>query len=417
MSRVALLVGVLLALAAAGAAALIVISAPSFNMALYAVGASEKSAYIIAVAVVAAVLALIGMRPGTRVISFAAILIAIATMIVALTPGAQALRLAGEKRVNLDFGRYLGSDIEKEAKGNPKKTVPYATVDGHALEADVYVAGGGKGSGTTRPIVVVHGGGWSSGDKGDASRFSQWLADNARATVFDIAYRTSPQPNWKAAVGDVKCAIAWVKSHATDPDWNIDVAKVTLLGRSAGGHLALLAAYTPGDPKLPPSCAIEGAAAAKPEAKPDDKAPAENKAAAEPQGVDTRVEAVIAYYAPTDLAWGFAHPGNQSAYDIAAKIRGFVGSPPDGAADLYKLLSPTERVTAAAPRTFLIHGGRDQMIPKQHMELMADKLHAAEVRHETLLIPYAQHGFDFVFGGFSEQIVEVVLLRFLQAVR
>jgi acetyl esterase/lipase len=415
MSRVALLLGVLLALVAAGAAALIVISAPSFNLALYAIGASEKSAYIIAAAVVAAVLALIGMRPGTRVISFAAILVAIATMIVALTPGAQALRLAGEKRVNLDFGRYLGSDVEKEAKGNPKKTVTYATVEGRALEADVYVSKSGS-SAPTRPVVMIHGGGWAAGNKGDAAQFSQWLADHAHATVFDIAYRTAPLPNWKAAVGDVKCAIGWVKTHPTDPDWAVDPAKVTLLGRSAGGHLALLAAYTPGDAKLPPSCPIAGAGAgdAKPDAQVDEKAATDAQKKQAPAPINTAVESVIAYYAPTDLAWGFAHPGNQSVYDVAAKIRGFVGASPDGAADLYKLLSPTERVTADAPRTFLIHGGRDQMIPKQHMELMADKLHAAGVRHETLLIPYAQHGFDFVFGGFSEQIVEVVVLRFLE---
>ena len=37
------------------------------------------------------------------------------------------------------------------------------------------------------------------------------------------------------------------------------------------------------------------------------------------------------------------------------------------------------------------------------------------MRYETLIIPYAQHWFDFVFGGFSEQIVETVLMRFLDA--
>jgi hypothetical protein len=44
---------------------------------------------------------------------------------------------------------------------------------------------------------------------------------------------------------------------------------------------------------------------------------------------------------------------------------------------------------------------------------MADKLHDAGVRFETLFIPYAQHAFDFVVGGLSGQIAETVLLRFL----
>jgi hypothetical protein len=46
---------------------------------------------------------------------------------------------------------------------------------------------------------------------------------------------------------------------------------------------------------------------------------------------------------------------------------------------------------------------------------LTEKLHTAGVRYDTLIIPYAQHGFDFVFGGLSEQIVESVVLRFLAA--
>ena len=47
------------------------------------------------------------------------------------------------------------------------------------------------------------------------------------------------------------------------------------------------------------------------------------------------------------------------------------------------------------------------------MELLVDKAHAVDVRVETLTIPYAQHAFDFVFGGLGEQISETVLLKFL----
>ncbi|MES1165210.1 MAG: hypothetical protein ABUR63_05605 [Verrucomicrobiota bacterium] len=92
-----------------------------------------------------------------------------------------------------------------------------------------------------------------------------------------------------------------------------------------------------------------------------------------------------------------------------------IGGPPESTGELYKMLSPTERVTPKAPRTLLIHGGRDQFVGKQHVDFLTEKLHQAEVRYETLIIPYAQHSFDFVFGGFSEQIVETVLMRFLAA--
>lgn len=387
MSRVVLsvvlLLGLVLAVAAAGAAALIVLPAPSNQLAMAAILAGEKSFAIIVAAVAASVLAFVGSRPGaSRGLAALAVLLALAAIVLALSPAAQALRLASERRVDLDFGRYLNARIDTQGPIAAAKTVTYATIDGVPLGLDVYAASPAKGP--SPAVLVVHGGGWSAGEKGDASLFSQLLANHGY-TVFDVQYRLAPQPNWKAAVGDVKCAVGWVKQHASGPDWNVDPKQLTLLGRSAGGNLALLTAYTPGDPKLPPSC----------------------------DAPDTTVESVIDYYGPADLAWGYDHPANPRAYDIHAKLTGFTGGTPSTAADLYRLLSPTARATASAPRTLIIHGGRDQLVAFHDSELLADRLRELNVPCETLFIPFAQHGFDFVHGGFSEQIAEQVALRFL----
>lgn len=387
MSRVVLsvvlLLGLVLAVAAAGAAALIVLPAPSNQLAMAAILAGEKSFAIIVAAVAASVLAFVGSRPGaSRGLAALAVLLALAAIVLALSPAAQALRLASERRVDLDFGRYLNARIDTQGPIAAAKTVTYATIDGVPLGLDVYAASPAKGP--SPAVLVVHGGGWSAGEKGDASLFSQLLANHGY-TVFDVQYRLAPQPNWKAAVGDVKCAVGWVKQHASGPDWNVDPKQLTLLGRSAGGNLALLTAYTPGDPKLPPSC----------------------------DAPDTTVESVIDYYGPADLAWGYDHPANPRAYDIHAKLTGFTGGTPSTAADLYRLLSPTARATASAPRTLIIHGGRDQLVAFHDSELLADRLRELNVPCETLFIPFAQHGFDFINGGLSEQITEQVVLRFL----
>jgi acetyl esterase/lipase len=389
MSRVALSVvlflGVVLAIAAAAVAALIVVPAPSNQLAMAAILAGEKSFVIIAVAILASILAFIGSRPGAaRGLAALAVLLSLAAIVLALSPAAQALRLASERRVDLDFARYLRSSIDTLGPIAAPKTVTYATVDGVKLGLDVYVASGSGSKGPSPAVLVAHGGGWSAGEKGDASLFSQMLAAHGY-TVFDIQYRLAPQPNWKTATGDVKCAVGWVKQHASGPDWNIDPKRLTLLGRSAGGHLALLTAYTPGDPKLPPSC----------------------------DAPDTTVESVIDFYGPADLAWGYDHPANLRAYDILGKLTGFTGGTPSTAGDLYRLLSPTSRATAAAPRTLIIHGGRDQLVAFHSSELLADRLRELGVPCDTLFIPFAQHGFDFIFGGFSEQIAEQVVLRFL----
>jgi acetyl esterase/lipase len=238
----------------------------------------------------------------------------------------------------------------------------------------------------SRPILVVHGGFWSAGDRGEATLASRRLADLG-FTVFDVEYRTAPQPNWQAAVGDVKCAIGWVKRHARTTEWKVDPTKLTLLGRSAGGHLALIAAYTPDDPVLLPTCDVGDAS--------------------------LTVDAVIALYAPTDLAWGYAHPSTVRGVDSSARMRAFIGGTPDVATDRYRMLSPVDRVTKTSPRTLLAHGGMDQLVPYEHMQRLADKLETVGVKHDALFIPYAQHAFDFVSGGFSSQLLEATILQFL----
>ena len=384
MSRVASILGLLIALAAAAGAALIVSPAPTRMLALLAILAGERSLLIIAAALLASILAFLGSRPGTRLTSFFAIVLSLGAIVLALVPPAQALRVASEQRVDLSFGRYLRAAIDSQGPIKAERTATYATVGGRALGLDVYVPRGGTPA-PAPAVLVVHGGGWSSGDRGDSSRFSEMLAQHGYV-VFDVEYRTSPQPNGQAATGDVKCAIGWVKAHAAAADWQVDPKRITLLGRSAGGHLALLAAYTPGDPKLPPSC----------------------------DAPDTTVESVIDYYGPTDLVWGYEHPGNPNVYDGRNRIEKLTGGTPSTQAALYHELSPIERITPQSPRTLLIHGGRDQFVAKAHAEMMSDKLRAAEVPFDFLLIPYAQHGFDFMFGGFSEQIAEAIALRFLE---
>jgi acetyl esterase/lipase len=211
--------------------------------------------------------------------------------------------------------------------------------------------------------------------------------------VFDVEYRIAPQPNWQTALGDVKCAIGWVKQHASTNDWNVDAKRVTLLGRSAGAHLALMAAYTAAADDLPASCPSSGAAGG--------------------SVVDSTVEAVISLYGQTDLTSAYAHPANLRAADSPEKLRAFLGDAPEREPERYRAMSPTERVTAAAPRTLLVQGGRDQFVAPEQMERLVARLAALGVPHERLFIPYAQHAFDYVPGSFSGQILEATLRRFL----
>jgi len=379
--------GLLLATGAAGASVLIVLPAPTKSLALAAIVASERSAFLVAAGVVALGIAFVLRGVESPFIAYATGLLSVIAVVFGLVPLVQARQLAASRGVPLDLKRYLHAQVDTEGPGHPDRTVPYLTVDGRALSLDVYLPAPRPAT-PGRPLLVVHGGVWQAGQRGEASLQSRHWAELGY-TVFDVEYRLAPQPNWQTAVGDVKCAVGWVKQHASSPEWNVDPTKVTLLGRSAGAHLVLTAAYTAGATDLPPSCAAPDAAA------------------------DTSVESVVSLYGPTDLAWAYDHPANPHVADSPAMLRAFLGDSPAREPDRYRALSPTERATAKSPRTLLVQGGRDQFVSPEQMGRLAGALGAVGVAHETLLIPYAQHGFDFVPGSFSSQIFEATLRQFL----
>jgi acetyl esterase/lipase len=379
------LAGMLLAVGAAGAGALIVLPAPSKTLALAAIVASERSAFLVAAAVIALGIALVLRGVGSPFIASVIALLSVSAIALGLVPLVQARQIAQARGLSLDLKRYLHAQTDTEGPGHPDRTVPYATVDGgRVLSLDVYLPTP-RPAKPSRPLLVVHGGFWAAGQRGEASLTSRALAEQG-FTVFDVEYRIAPQPNWQTALGDLKCAIGWVKQHASTGDWNVDPKKIALLGRSAGAHLALMAAYTATAGDLPSSC---------------------------PSG-DTSVESVIALYGPTDLAWAYAHPANLHAADSPAKLRAFLGDAPEREPERYRAMSPTERVTATAPRTLLAQGGRDQFVAPDQMDRLAARLTALGVPHETLFLPWAQHAFDFVPGSFSSQILEATLRAFLK---
>jgi len=88
----------------------------------------------------------------------------------------------------------------------PATTVTYATIEGQALKADLYLP---KTSSAAPLVVSIHGGGFISGSRG-RTPYTSWLADNGYA-VLDVDYRlaTATQHTWDTADADVGCAMTW----------------------------------------------------------------------------------------------------------------------------------------------------------------------------------------------------------------
>jgi acetyl esterase/lipase len=144
------------------------------------------------------------------------------------------------------------------------------------LHLDVYHIPSAK---PTPVVIQLHGGGWIRGDRPSSYRgFAALLA--AGMSVVAVEYRNAKDAPAPAAIQDTRCAMAWVKAHAAQ--YNFDPNRVILYGGSAGGHLALMGAYAPASFN-PPGCTDQ-----------------------------PRVAAVLDFYGPTNLAEGLTQNGSSS---------------------------------------------------------------------------------------------------------
>jgi acetyl esterase/lipase len=381
----------------------IIFPAPSYNFWLLSVLASEWSlafGALGAFGILCGLLARVG--DGGRVWLVSTISGGLAVLL-SLYPLGAGLQAAREHGVSLSLRQYVSGSVSEAAAGASENaagsfsTYTFMNAGGSALQLDAYlppveVETNGAG------VVVVHGGSWNASARSDFPQWNRWLTRQGFA-VFDVDYRLAPQPNWQTATGDVKCAVMWVKRHAAE--FRVSPDRLVLLGRSAGGQLALLAAYTADDARLPSSCPRA--------ADLDEPAPGDSP------GADVR--AVVSFYGPTDLLWAYDNPGNRRVIDGPTILRRFVGGDPHASnetRELFRLASPVAHVTPRTPPTLLIHGGLDQLVRSENMELLGGKLKEAGVPFRLVLIPYAQHGFDYNFNGWGAQIVQRVLLDFLR---
>lgn len=123
-------------------------------------------------------------------------------------------------------------------------------VGAHRLAVDVYEPAG-VADRTARPaVLMIHGGGWAAGDRGELRDLAM-LAAREGVVAFSMDYRLTSQHGvrWPMPADDVAEVLAWLRTHAGD--LRIDPQRIALLGGSAGGHLAAWAARDPDPAKRP----------------------------------------------------------------------------------------------------------------------------------------------------------------------
>jgi len=200
--------------------------------------------------------------------------------------------------------------------------------------------------------------------------------------VFDVEYRMPPPVRWLDEIGDVKSALGWVAVHAAE--YHVDPSRISILGSSAGGNLALLAAYSAGDPTLPPSTDVPPVA----------------------------IRSVINFYGPSDMA--LLYRTCKSPDYLRPLMREYIGGTPEEFPDRYRVLSPLGHVTTKAPPTITLLGDHDRLVSIDHAELLDHALSGVGVPHETYVLGANDHAFDVNWGGFGTQIARAEIKRFLE---
>jgi acetyl esterase/lipase len=217
-------------------------------------------------------------------------------------------------------------------------------------------------------VVFVHGGGWRLGSRhGAGPAYRGWSPTpfervaQAGVAVASVDHRLSGEATWPAQLHDAKAAVRWLRARAGE--LGVDPDRVAAWGESAGGHLAeQLGLVT--DPALEGDVGVTGPPSA--------------------------VAAVVAWYAPSDVAAVATDTGADPG-DPATREAQLLGAPPAAVPGLAAQASPLTHAMAAAPPVLLLHGRADRFVPCVQSERLRDALAAAGADVELHTYEGADH--------------------------
>ena len=127
-----------------------------------------------------------------------------------------------------------------------ERNIVYADIGKRKLHLDIFYPAN-SGNKTYPGIILIHGGGWQSGNRQLVIPMAEKLASDGYVAIA-VEYRLSPEALYPAAVYDIKAAIRWMRANVSK--YKIDSDKIAIYGCSAGGHLAALIGTTNGDIKF-----------------------------------------------------------------------------------------------------------------------------------------------------------------------
>jgi acetyl esterase/lipase len=341
--------------------------------------AGQYPLHVVLIAGVGLLLALLARRSG--LVRWGRVLTAVTAACVAAALVILSVQVGSAARAGTDISWSSPITEPGYPAVSPDQTVTYARPGGAALDVDVYLPPA-EARGGTPAIVLAHAGGFRTFDKSDLRGTGRWLAEHGVA-AFAVDYRlaTASTPTWDEAPQDLVCALAWVQDDAAR--FGVDPARVSLGGMSAGGTLAMSAAYRLVDGTIGSSCGRNPAPPA----------------------------SVVGFYPASDLVqnWEDDVLGTREAAEW------FTGGTPQQQPERYAEVSPISHVRPGLPPTLLVTGGRDPSPARPAAvaafgRALVDSGNRAVVR----VLPFAPHAFDDAYGSLTSQASRAILLDFLR---
>ena len=267
----------------------------------------------------------------------------------------------------------------------PKGTIVHSnisynndTLKKHLL--DIYLPSETKGD---VPLVIfIHGGGWIVNDKyADMGYMQNTVAAMLQngIAVASIDYRFATQAVFPGILQDCNKAVSFLYDNANK--YNLDKNRISLMGFSAGGHLASLMGTSQNnkvsDLYFPNSYR------------------------------PFKYKAVVDFYGPIDLV---LLPGNE---DIKSPEAILIGATPLEHPDLAKAASPITYLDKNDPPFLIIHGEKDNMVSNKQSKLFSAWLKYYGVKNELIIVKDAPHyGTMYDVEEIREKVIEFLKIGF-----
>lgn len=208
---------------------------------------------------------------------------------------------------------------------------------------------------TGAAMIVCPGGGYSFlSDVYEGYNYALWL-NELGISAFVLKYRLGSNGyHHPIQMWDAQRAIRYVRANSND--WNLDPARVGIIGASAGGHLAAttMVHFDDGDP-----------------------------GALDPvERVSCRPDVGVLCYPVITMSSPYVHDGSKSNLMGDAATNSV----------LVDYLSCEKQVSSSTPPAFVFHNVPDNKVPYQNSTMFADALASNSVPHELYLHPTGGHG-------------------------